>query len=38
MNECHTMVFGVVLNGYIVPAIFIAFVNNFAKVGVVPCD
>lgn len=38
MNECHTMVSGVVLSSYIVPAIFIAFVSNFARVGVVPYD
>lgn len=38
MNECPTMVFGVVLSSYIVSAIFIALVSNFAGVGIVFCD
>lgn len=38
MNESHTMVFGVVLSSYIMSAIFIALVSNFARVGIVSYD
>lgn len=38
MNECHTIVFGIVLSSYIMSAVFIALVRNFARVGIVLYD
>lgn len=38
MNECHTIVFGIVLSSYSMSAIFIALVRNFARVGIVLYD